>query len=264
MVLINVSLLIIIIYIIRLYEALNVVTSCDNGTWIDDSIYRKQPFSDVQVYSDKEDDNETTDRIKEWINQACPGESRLYSCSFQGATKERLKKLASRVWQPADEKRCLKFWASSFIESIHNKKVLLIGDSIMFQIYSSLICELLQYTEYSLYMNWGGNNQDHCGDDINHCISLRSLFITSKNSSISFRRQNKMSINFLLDSIKLDSKLKENDIVIINAGAHYYDSHYYKNLLLTLKEGVDKEDNLPKLFFLESTPSHFYSPTNPR
>ena len=262
MILYNVSLILIIIYVIRLYEAINVVTSCENGTWIDGSNYVKHPFSDVQVYSEKEDD-EATDRLKEWYMQACPAESRLYSCSFQGATKKRLNKLASRKWIPAEDKKCLEFWSSNFIEGINGRRVLLIGDSLMFQTYSALICELLQYTKYSLYMNWGKNNQDHCGDDLNHCISLRSLFLTSKNSSISFRRENKMSLNFLLDTIKVDAKLKENDIVIINAGAHYHDKVIYKNLLLTIKEGFDKEDNLPSLFFLESTPSHFYSPSNP-
>lgn len=29
-----------------------------------------------------------------------------------------------------------------------------------------------------------------------------------------------------------------------------------------MKEGAQKEDKLPSLFFLESTPSHFYSPSN--
>jgi len=205
-------------------------SSCENGgEWIElENNYRKYPFSDISVYNDSSDKENFTvinERIKKWMKQACPAESRLYSCPFQGKLIELMNKITNRVWKSKDTS-CHEFWVSDFLDAITSKNILLIGDSLMFQIYSSLICELLQFVDSKLYMNWETNGQDNCKDEKNHCVSYRASFF-ARNISIFFRRENTIKWNFVIDSVKLDTKLTEKDIVIVSTGLSSLSSLLY-------------------------------------
>ena len=151
---------IIILLIIKIVVSLR--TACDDGgDWIDQNTIKRYPFSHIYVHphvdenvSNILDDNlDYYDKANLWSLYACAAESKIYSCQWMGIEKDRDLRLQRRIWKPKN-KECLDFYTSDFLETIRGRNVLLVGDSIMAQLFSALVCEIYQDSESQLLQEW--------------------------------------------------------------------------------------------------------------
>ena len=150
-------LLLILLSIVKL--GLTLRTACDDGgEWVDEKSIRRHPFSHIYVYPHINENitqtfDEHLEKSRLWSQYACDAESKYYNCQWHGIEKERDIRLQKRVLK-SKNKNCLEFYAFDFLDVIRGRQVLFVGDSVMSQVYSALVCESYQLSESKIIQEW--------------------------------------------------------------------------------------------------------------
>ena len=207
----------------------------------------------------------------DWLNQSCPIEEVYYSCYFLGDVR-RAEVLEERVWMSADGE-CLDFDPQAFLQTVQGRRVFFFGDSVMGQIVFSLFCALFPLQiDLTLDYEWVEWKTDSgvCLYGSEHChIQLRDPYdIVAESRSHDFALFYKVSHNRrerFFDTLKV-MRFEASDILIFNFGLCDNVEKPYEHLLSSLLEELkliklNESVVLPSLFFLESTPQHFRTPT---
>jgi hypothetical protein len=174
--------------------------------------------------------------LQEYFQQACPSESLIHACYFH-KDRDPLKtqSLEHRLYFPTNP-TCQSFDPYLFLEMLRHRRLILIGDSVMGQLFSSLLCSLYRITHavYGLdfQMLWKGN-----------CTPLTCPFNQAIHSHleggwINFPVVNASIIHlsaFTYDFNALKSMLNSlampltrHDVVIHNFGLHYNEEHEFQ------------------------------------
>ena len=86
----------------------------------------------------------------DWFEASCPTQSFVYSCYYHNKkAKSVLSSLDHRRWDTPNA-ACLRFYPYDFIQSLSGRRLVLYGDSVMGQIWQSLVCSLNQVTNSTL------------------------------------------------------------------------------------------------------------------
>jgi hypothetical protein len=77
---------------------------------------------------------------KDWEEESCYAEAAVHSCFYQNATN-RAEKIARRIWEP---QACalINFNAFEFLKRHQSRTIYFVGDSVIGQQYTSLLCLL--------------------------------------------------------------------------------------------------------------------------
>lgn len=209
--------------------------------------------------------------------QACPVETFMHNCFFHNIT-ERAERLLRRKWE-FDDKNCKEFSPHGFLNFITNRKIYFVGDSLMHQIWSQLVCHLYTSIPIRSEVNWlhykGGTNdiKHHIYNNITcpygrkeHCHYIQGsntarATIDTINSTLYFGWFELYDKGHL-DRICQEFQMGPNDIIIFNFGVHYNNvgrltkSHYEEHLQ-TFADDAKSNNQKTRLFFIESLPQHF-------
>jgi len=219
-------------------------------------------------------------KTPEWRTSACKVQTVMHSCYAHGDTA-RAKDLESRRFVPHNRK-CLDFNPELLLERIKGRSLLLYGDSVMMQLWQSLVCACGSLDlSVSVSVDWYRHNSSSqmyyssavCPYGAEHChLHGGSAFFPKFNSSISFRLfgwyeklvenhaplHNTYQIGLLSKLVKRNN-LRLNDFLVINWGLHAHDRADYRQRLLAFRQDLRKvpNSNPRQIFFMETWPQHF-------
>jgi len=164
---------------------------------------------------------------------------------------------------------------------MNGRTILFIGDSILFQMYTSIVCSLYLLTETNLslpfYVPKRIMKRDQKLSEIDklcpfkkkHCYldSAESRF-THDNLTMAYIRLNKFDSIDIFNVVSERFQLQSNDVVLIQFGSHYNNEEisYFQALEKFKRELLMDTSNFLRkcganLFFLESAPQHFPTKT---
>ena len=189
--------------------------------------------------------------VHKFLREACPAQQAGYSCYYTDTNdEERPKILEQRRFIPYNSSTCHPFTPHKFLHLLKNRRLLLLGDSVMGQTWESLVCALYNlpgltthlFTYFSQHVlnannpllvpvpidfsRLGEQNPLH-GHIVSGYLAIKEL-----NLVISFQRHEphapdnnkpqqhqhrEHSIREVIDMYRLE----EYDIVIFNMGLHY-------------------------------------------
>ena len=245
--------------------------SCQNGKWYDTSdskdlyeLYPVNRFSHDIVQSKIDQNNGI-------IEGLCPAESFYFNCHYLGAN-ERIERLMKRRWK-SDNKNCLEYHPVEFLKLVKNRKILLLGETQMEQLWSGFVCSMYKRTTIDLEIEW--RQKDYrlpvCPfGDGKHCsFTDATAYSPSYNVTIilkefnyhvwnSFNELNKDEETYLESMIRQNS-LSKSDLVFVMGGIHEdrLVLNEYQNMLKT--EIIDKYnfEKDPQIIVTELTPDHY-------
>lgn len=213
--------------------------NCGEGEWMtitssNDNLYHLYG-SRIQ----QRPDGNITDDLLRYFQEACPAESILRSCYFhKDKDFSKLQSLEKRIFIP-NNPWCKQFQPLEFLEILRNRRVIMMGDSIMNQIFSSLVCALYRITSASYGIDfrklWKGQcNEINCpfnqpkhshslGGWINFPIVNTSIIQITTSFYNSYKEFDTILQNY--------HPLSSNDIIIYNIGIHYYNITEYSNII---------------------------------
>ncbi len=251
--------------------------SCEEGEWkqlssTNDGLYYLYGSRVTQL----PENNDLNADLNAYFAEACPTESLLRSCYFHtDKNYSTIQLLEMRKFKPKNPK-CLQFEPFGFLELIRNRRIIMLGDSIMTQIFASLVCALYRVT-YSTYdmdfhKLWGSQcNEINCPFGQGKHSHLLGGWINFPLVNASIVQVGQYNFNYQEVSghlKRITIPLTKHDIVIYNFGIHYNNEDEFKyaikdlkadfpNLLATFSED---RNNQPQWFFLGTTPQHFDTP----
>lgn len=249
-----------LIHSILLSECQDHISNCREGKWIEHELY--PPYHEAQVYVGFGANSSAYD---EWFQTACPIECTRFSSYFRGVPLDHIKELERRFWAPTSTS-CIDWSPRRFLKSVKGKSVLLIGDSLMLQVYSSLICETINLSPYEEYIEWHDKTGCHTEYYKQHCTIEwpgQSIFtFPTLNTKFIFKRMDQPNWYYIYRDIS-SRKLTSNDMVVINTGSHhdYNGIEYYQFVLTEMVAEARKIPSLPSLYFMHTLPTHFNSST---
>jgi hypothetical protein len=166
---------------------------------------------------------------------------------------------------------CTKFNPKAFVDLLNNRNVVLIGDSVFTQLWTSLACELYHYYDDAVFdVTWQPISKDMiCPFDDNkqcsHAERGKILFPKSNNVSLTLHHWDWWYKPGSAD--KHLSKVKDGDVVIMNIGLHYNeyaskpvispDRSDFESGIQSLFSDLKNMNRNLTLFFMETTPQHY-------
>lgn len=198
-----------------------------------------------------------------WFSEVCPTQTTLHSCYYHGnVTLARI--LERRSWVTTDSK-CASFHPMEFLELIRNRRIIIIGDSMLTQMWQALTCILYGATEQKLYVHWAkmwrcnsitcpGGSEQH-----SNCYGgvMRFPFV---NATIIDKKMYKYTKEYFFGTLRR-LKLSSRDVVLINFGMHYNVEKEYQRVISQFANDLkdEKKAGLPlhHAAFLETTPQHY-------
>ena len=242
---------------------------CD-GEWIDES-------DTIDAYFVPAGNASWRDSMT-WLRTACETEMTSHSCYWKGET-EKAQRLEKRRFSPHDPITCHPFSPNDFLSLLKGRRLLFIGDSLSSQIFASLICALRVVSQPQLSMKWGmgkyismrnsGRTDEAqlCPFGEYHCL-LDKLFCGFEFENIFIARATMFQYtdDLFVKALK-DFQMMEDDIVVINFGLHYGEENMYTSSLRRFRDLIESDFIIynisrPQLFFLETTPQHFFGSRN--
>ncbi len=275
-------------------------TSYCNGDWHqhNKTSSTSSPYGDYTLHASRTgyDPNHSSTTVAKYLREACPAQQAGYSCYYtQPDKREHWEMLERRQYIPHNTSTCHPFTPHKFLHLLKNRRLLLLGDSVMGQTWESLVCALYNlpgltthlFTYFSQHPNnahnpllvpvpidfskLGQQNPLH-GHILAGYLAVRELNIT-----IAYTNNHTMDIVGLY-------RLTEHDVVIINMGLHYNERDhtlYETKALPILRQeienlyGIQREDQTsnytttantnttatmikpPILLVTETTPQHY-------
>lgn len=233
-----------------------------------------------------------------WLEQACPAQMAVYTCYFHGNVT-RARELEMRRYVPhpptaptppssSSDEQCHAFHAIELLELLRNKHVVFIGDSILTQLWVSLVCLLGPLTQTQLSIHWG--RMFHCnditcpaGDSNEHSLIGNSwAYLPSSNTSFVLEIVPEYNLK-AIQHIYSTHRLTATDLVIMNFGVHYNKQEEFGHAIGAFMRGVvgemykhqpqpidmeagadgSREDqaawksHLPPILYFQTAPQHF-------
>lgn len=207
----------------------------------------------------------------EFLHTACKAQVLFYSCYYQEGHPEypfpqgRAKRLEYSRFHP-ENPLCLAPRTSDMLSILQNRRILLLGDSVMIQIYLDLLCKLSSSVDIDIDITFGVNTHRptlQCPFGKKHChpysglARIRSFNIELYGQQMGYEEGFIKSkfINFI-NGFNMTKK----DIVVFNYGLHCNNQIQYKSILTEFMNELleyQQSDTMPTIFLLESTPQHF-------
>lgn len=102
--------------------------------------------------------------MQAYFDAACPSESILHSCYFRNDLDSvtRAKQLEERWFHPTHTDSCPQYDPMKFLQRLRHRRLILIGDSVMAQIFSSLVCSLYKLTLSTYEMGFETLDRGKC------------------------------------------------------------------------------------------------------
>lgn len=216
-----------------------------------------------------------------WLAQACPAQIAVYTCYFHGNASKSAELERRRFvlhGGSVGKETCEPFFPIDFLQSIRGKRLVLIGDSIMGQLWVSLVCTLHSLVHNRLDVEFGrlpGCNDIICPDPHSGKHSFLEggwMHFPSFNATISHVVQSKFDLQDVLRVFR-SHRLGARDIVTMNFGVHYNREEEYDAAMKQFRDellvGVygDGSTNtttqnvhnntLPRILYFQSAPQHF-------
>lgn len=206
----------------------------------------------------------SADDLQRWKRYACPVEQARHSC-FSIKTNGRVKssQVENLNWVTMD-KNCAEFWSSHFLESIKNRVIVFIGDSVMAQIWIALVCSLSSTTPVTFHPTWSSLKRwrnYECPFGQQHCHLSRGIVtIKLANVTIKYFEDYGYSKSGFEANLKTNM-LGPNDIVFFNYGLHSSDNISYLQSIESFFSDIglrrQQSSDVPHVLFLETLPQHF-------
>lgn len=196
-----------------------------------------------------------------WFWEACPSQTTLHSCHFH-SNKTHADLLERRIWVTNDP-LCLEFSPFEFLEQLRDRRVIMVGDSLLTQLWQVLVCALHGSAEHRLYVNWAKMwrcNEVTCPhDEAKHSNCHGGILrFPSANVTIVNKKMYKYSKEYFLGTLQR-LKVSPRDIVLVNFGLHYNDEKEYSTAIESMINDLQNHPEAPRwnLGFLETTPQHY-------
>ena len=248
---------------------------CD-GTWIDT---KDSPHEgDYKIHGSRAifSKKNVTLSIETFLKEACPAQRAAFTCYFSTDNIQRAILLEKRYFIPMNNEQCKPFLPLTFLQLLRNRRVVLVGDSIMSQIWESLVCTLYKlddgrmidthvYTKFSEFLR-GKNNprlipvpsKYEYDNPLHGLIQEGYMVIRTYNTTLSYvsYKGSKTTFNDVITSHRLSNR----DIIIFNIGLHYSTQEKYKSIMEEKRDEIEmmkKSHHVPLIFILQTTPQHF-------
>ncbi|RYH20751.1 hypothetical protein EON65_22520 [archaeon] len=249
-------------------EAVQAFIRCDSGNWeqvapIDKSnhgSYARSPMTPVAEQKGE----------KEWESFACPSQALQYSCYYHegnnNATdgKSRAYEVEYRRFKPSNA-ACLDFHPFDFLSAIKNRNILLLGDSVVNQVFQTLLCDLNSAVEGTVSMEWQGTNPQNrrlCPYGAKHCHPIHG-FVNYRTPNATIRSVVAAIYKAdMIRSVLSEHKPSKDDVLLVNFGLHYNEPHTLEASLSSLVQELYSLSQghtvqLPHLLFMQTLPQHF-------
>lgn len=201
-----------------------------------------------------------------FINNACPAQVVQHTCYYFGDPAH-ARKLEYRRWILKDNPndRCVPFRPTEFLSLVRDRRVLFLGDSVMGELFVSLLCALYHTTEsfyrFRFMMLLHGDNflrplnQSKHSYNQGGTITFHALKVTMAHILVNHPNEN-------IAGILKSHRVTTQDIIVLNPGLHFNDRGEYRNALgslQTLLQSLKQSSpgNFPIIFYLQITPQHF-------
>jgi hypothetical protein len=204
--------------------------------------------------------------LKEYFQQACPSESLLHACYFhKSRNRLQTKSLEYRLYFPTNP-TCDQFNPTLFLDTIRHRRIIMIGDSVMSQIFNSLLCSLYKVVTTATYgLHFERLWRDNCTpttcpfNQANHShLDGGWINFPLFNASIihfSLFNYHFVALKDLLDDLAVP--LTSHDIVIHNFGLHYDNETDNQRVMNTFAYDIVK-------FLNDETPSNLKPKPKPK
>ncbi len=222
-----------------------------------------------------------------FAREACPAQQAAYTCYYtQPDKRQHWEMLERRQYIPHNTSTCHPFTPHKFLHLLKNRRLLLLGDSVMGQTWESLVCALYNLPGLTthLFTYFSHQQQQQHSTTNSHNRKLLAprrkgptkvveqkplhghivsgyLAIKEFNVTISYTGNDNIH-----DTVRL-YRLHQHDIVIMNIGSNV------NELLSLLREGIEKlyegkthnggmnrnstSSKVPMILIAESTPEHY-------
>lgn len=196
-----------------------------------------------------------------WFWEACPAQTTLHSCHFHG-NKTHADLLERRVWVTTDPS-CMEFTPLEFLELLRDRRLIILGDSLITQLWQSLVCALHGTAENKLYVHWAKMwrcNEVTCPHDEekhSNCYGGIARFPTA-NVTIINKKMYKYTKDLFVSTLRR-LKVTSRDIIIVNFGLHYLDEAEYLSTIESFHQEFQQNPDLSSLSvsFFETSPQHY-------
>ena len=203
-------------------------------------------------------------------DSVCPVEVLNYNCYFHKIDKSRLRAINQRTWKHDNNSSCRDYYPIEMLSALRNKRLLMIGDSTMFETWSTLICSFRGLTEMKTSVDWEKSpasvQRGACPWGVIHChATAGSAYFPYFNATISLAGHTKYDSGFVTYSVSAYN-IQPTDAVIVNLGLWYEQESEYEIAIAALSREIDTilqnfqlhfQGMKLKLFFLETFPQHF-------
>lgn len=189
----------------------------------------------------------------------CPADTFMFSCLFHQAIPRSFDVLKRRFVPKG--KNCIPYSPLEFLGLIRNRKLYLIGDSIMLQVFQTLACSLHMATKSIFRIRWEYTFKSPkvCPLHSVHChIGGGLIQFPLLNSSIVYRNMYTYHRKSLMNEVLIGCSVE--DVVILNIGAHYNAKEEFEEHMQNLATDLYKIRHYrgsPIVLFRESLPTHF-------
>lgn len=161
--------------------------------------------------------------------------------------------------------QCMPFWPLEFLSLVRDRRVFFVGDSIMGNLFISLLCALYHTSEAVYRVNFV--KLYHCDNVL--CPLNEAKHSYNRGGAITFHATNTTLTYTMINSPSKDVAgvlerygVTSGDILVLNPGLHFNDKDKYRNAMETLKESLQSlktstPERFPIIFYNEITPQHF-------
>lgn len=208
-----------------------------------------------------------------WFNLSCKYQP-ASSCSFYELTLNNRSVRLSRLRFHPDECNLERFNPNKFLQMLKGRTLVIAGDSLSQQLFSSLLCRLEGFVVHDNVI-WGKQSNrmmNYCGINGN-CMpksGIHSHYLENYSNPIWASFTHNVKIRYV--SIKaepIDEKLdfisgftSKEDILILNKGAWRQNGYrdFKKRMLDFEMYYIRNKANLPTIWWRETNPQHFLGP----
>jgi len=233
---------------------------CDKGEWVDSSALSYAEYVNLARVSLVDNKPEV------WLHDACRAQLVQHSCYAHGNT-ERAKAIENRNWKPLDESLCNPFSPLSFLHAMNGGKMVIVGNSILMQLWVAFVCEMHQLNGVLEEADWFQHHVGHynavtCPFGAIHCHIHGGRLKFQSGESLSFLRTN-IDLSFDIKNVIATHNLGKGDILLFGLGFSIPDLTQFENFVKKLRVDTDELplESSPRIFLLEALPQHFKTPT---
>eukprot|EP01040_Poterioochromonas_malhamensis_P001090 gene1090-1157_t len=203
--------------------------------------------------------------LKEWWNHSCPVQSRVFSCRRHDLNETSGHGYEAYSQRFIPENCQLKgFDPFDFLNTLRNRQLAIIGDSISTQFFTMISCSLHGIVEAEYHLDWlplvSIFGSDDCVASGEHChISNSHIYYPKYNTTIS------LILDYgdpnLFNYYKI-GHLTSNDIILMNRGVHVHrEDRMIKELRTFFDQYLtDPISKRPMIIWRETSPQHFHTP----